>query len=110
MKAVVKSIDKAEQGGVPVVEVAVDYTQDDGAFHSTQRYAFTPDQLEDMTIFDRQAFSMQNQIEDAIAVAAEKEKVKAINKPVEDKVSALRNHFKLDFAEQIPMNDVQGAL
>jgi hypothetical protein len=109
MKATVKSIDKAEQGGVPVVEVEVDYTQDDGTFHSTQRYAFTPDQLEDTAIFDRQAFSMQNQIDDAIVTAAEKVRVAAINKPVDDKVSTLRNHFKLEFKEQVPMNDVQGA-
>jgi|ERR1017187_1874 hypothetical protein len=103
MKAVVKEITKAHHGGKPVIEIDVEYQREDGSWYSSQRYAY--EETPDMTLFDQQARSLQNDLDDAVEVAAIREQVAAIEKPVDDQITALRNHFKLDFAEQIPVND-----
>lgn len=103
MKSVVRDVSKVGS----MVEVLVGFQTDAGEFHSEQRYAFPPESLEDVTIFDQQARAMQIEIDNKIEVAAEKERQALIDKPIEDKISELRQHFKLNLAEQIPLNESQ---
>lgn len=118
MRAIVKDITRAEHPrfdsvsgasvATPVIEFAVEYRHDNGDLHSVQRYAFLPEEFQDATVFNRQAEIMQREIDDAIRTAQQRDEAIAVIKPVDDKVAALRQSFKLDLGEKLPLNDLKG--
>lgn len=115
MKAVVKDIVKEENPRLdtvsgasvptPVVVVEVEYYQDDGVLHSSARHAFLPEEISDLSIFDRQAEIMQRDIEDAKRQTAVQDAYTVAHKPADDKVAELRKHLNLTFADNVPLGD-----
>lgn len=114
MKAVIKNVLKEtnprlnpENGqtvDTPVVVVEVEYQSDDGAFHSAARHAFLPDEV-DPAVFDRQAEVMQRDIDDAARRERERLELAAVHAPVDNKIDELKNHFKLNFTDAVPLGD-----
>lgn len=115
MKAVIKDIIKEENPRLdtvsgasvptPVVVVEVEYYHDSGELHSSSRHAFLPEEITDLSIFDRQAEIMQRDIEDAKRQTVVQQEYDERHKPADDKVAELRKHFKLDFADQVPLGE-----
>jgi hypothetical protein len=115
MKAVVKNVVREEHprtdsvSGVgvstQVIAIEVDYLHDNGDLYCSQRYAYLPEELQDLTIFDRQAYAFQVEIDEAVRQTQAKNEEVARLRPVDDKVASLRNHFKLNLGDQIPIND-----
>ena len=112
MKAVIKKLTKNSLphpvSGEPALHVIaeVDFTDDAGNIVHTQQYGHLPEQV-DPEYYQRQADVMQQDLDLTAKWAAEAERKAANEKAADEAIAAIRQHYKLNFHEEVPINDVK---